>query len=390
LEDCLGSAEFFALYGAAQLNSGNVAEATESLERALLLRPEYGAAQIDYAQALFLQGQLFSALELNEVLLSRTDLPPELQVIIQSRQQFWQSLTTEKSAQLDVLAGHDSNLNGAPDPDQITLTLSGEPVLLALNEEFRPQSGPYLNFRLGGRYRQLAPQYQHSWLTEVRGRISEDADTDLLQLDSRYTFVRPDRNQSWQVDAGVGYLQFGGSSLYTAADVRVRYQRASRLTCKPYYGLALQQQYFHGQTQLNALESKASAGVVCPIVSSSGSQQLGAEFSVLANTANESERPGGDRNGWQVNLDWRVSLPVGEFRSQLSHTRLNDSDGYTPLLADGAKRSLSRSYVLLQYRRPIRRDMTFLLNVYHQNQSSNLDLFRSVDSTLEIGISLAL
>ena len=403
LEDCLENAEYFALYGAAQLNSGNVAEATESLERALLLEPEYGAAQIDYAQALYLQGQLFSALELNKALLGREDLPPKLQTIIQSRQRSWQALTTERSAQLDVLAGYDSNLNGAPDPDQITLTLSGGPVLLDLSEEFRPQSGPYLNFRLGNRYRQLAPQHQHNWLTEVRGRVSEDTDSNLLQLDSRYSFIKPGRNQSWQVDAGVGYLQFGGSSLYTAADVRVRYQQPSQLKCTPYYGLALQQQFFHGQTDLNALESKASAGMICPIGNSRGPQQLGVEVSLLTNTANDvrrldanqlptsndSGRVGGDRDGWQVNLDWRASLPIGDFRGQLSHTRFNDSDRYFRLVGGGVRRSLSRSYVLLQYRRPLRPDMTLLLNLYHQNQHSNLELFRSVDTTLEIGVSLA-
>lgn len=390
LEECLESSEFFALYGAAQLNSGNIAEASESLERALLLEPSNGAAQIDYAQALYLQGQLFSALELNEALLERTDLPADLLAVIQARQQNWQSLTTERSAQLDVLAGYDSNLNGAPDPSQITLTLSGEPILLALNEEFRPQSGPYLNFRLGGRYRKLAPRYQHNWLTEVRGRVSEDTGSDLLQFSGRYSFIKPSRAQSWQVDAGVNHLQFGGSSLYTATDVRARYQRASDRRCKPYYGLAVQQQLFQSQNQLNALESKASAGLSCPLASSWGNQQLSFEASFLANTAMESGRLGGDRDGWQLSMDWQVSLPIGEIHSQISHTQLRDSDGYTPLLAGGAARWLERSYALLQYRRVLREDLTLLVNLFYQDQDSNIELFESVDSTFEIGISLAL
>jgi hypothetical protein len=167
--------------------------------------------------------------------------------------------------------------------------------------------------------------------------------------------------------------------------------------------LALQQQFFHGQTDLNALESKASAGMICPIGNSRGPQQLGVEVSLLTNTANDvrrldanqlptsndSGRVGGDRDGWQVNLDWRASLPIGDFRGQLSHTRFNDSDRYFRLVGGGVRRSLSRSYVLLQYRRPLRPDMTLLLNLYHQNQHSNLELFRSVDTTLEIGVSLA-
>ena len=56
---CLRSSEYYALLGAAQLNSGKLDVASESLERALLLDPTNGAAQIDYAEALYAAGQLF-------------------------------------------------------------------------------------------------------------------------------------------------------------------------------------------------------------------------------------------------------------------------------------------------------------------------------------------
>ena len=82
-----------------------------------------------------------------------------------------------------------------------------------------------MNFRLGGSYRQLRPDYQHNWRAEVRGRLSEDSESDLLQFDSRYSFIRPGRRQSWQVNTGISHLQFGGSSLYTGLDVSARYQR---------------------------------------------------------------------------------------------------------------------------------------------------------------------
>ena len=56
---CLRSSEYYALFGAAQLNSAQLESASESLERALLLDPNNGAAQIDFASALFTSGQLF-------------------------------------------------------------------------------------------------------------------------------------------------------------------------------------------------------------------------------------------------------------------------------------------------------------------------------------------
>ena len=67
---CLRSSEYYALLGAAQLNSGKLDVVSESLVRALLLDTTNVAAQIDYAEALYAAGQLFPALQLNETLLA--------------------------------------------------------------------------------------------------------------------------------------------------------------------------------------------------------------------------------------------------------------------------------------------------------------------------------
>lgn len=390
MPECLESAEYYALYGAAQLNSGEVSESMESLERALLLDPLNGGAQIDYAQALFLQGDLFAALELNDRLLDREDLPANVRGILETRQRAWRAVTSQRLIQLDILAGFDENLNNAPSPDEITLTLSGEDVVLALNPDFRPVSGPYLNMRLGARFRQLAPDYQHNWLLEARGRVSEDSQSDQLQLDTRYAFVRPGRRQSWQLDAGMSHLLFGGSPLYTATETSARYLPFSSRRCKPYYGFALQHQLFHNNSRLNALEAKASAGLNCPVESGLGTQQVIVELAALENAALKAVRPGGDRHGWQANMNWRIPLASGDFISQLSHTRLDDRDGYNPLLANGDERWLDRTYLLMQYRRQLSTDTTLLFNFFHQYQRSNIELFDNTDTTIEVGISLAL
>lgn len=390
MPECLESSEYFALLGDAQINNGDIAESLETLERALLLEPTNGAAQIDYAQALFLQGQLFAALELNSLLLLREDLPATAKPLLQQRQQTWQALTRQSSILFDVMAGYDNNLNSAPDPSQITLTLSGEPILLTLDSKFRPVSGPYLNLRLAGRYRQLAPQHQHNWLAQVRSRVSEDSQSDTIQLDTRYAFVRPDRRHSYQLNAGISHLLFGGSPLYTAVETTARYSPDSSLRCKPYYDLALQYQLFHDNSRLNGVEGKASSGFNCPFDSSWGRQQLSFELGLLENTAVKAGRLGGNRSGYQLNLNWQLPVPTGQIISQLSHTRLIDRDGYNPLLANGAERWIERSYLLIQYRRQLSSRSAFVINLFHQNQRSNIELFQSIDTTAEIGISLAL
>ena len=390
MSECLESSEYFALLGAAQLNSGLIAEAAESLERALLLDPDNGAAQIDYSQTLYESGQIFSALDLNRQLLARQDLPSNLETMLLARQENWTSQTRQLGFQLDLLAGYDNNLNGAPSPDQITLTLSGESVILPLNPDFRTISGPYMSFRLGSRYRQLAPDHQTNWTTQVQGRFSEDSDSDILQIDSRYAFIKPGRQRSWQLDAGVSNLFFGGDALYTAIEGRARYQPRSQFRCRPYYGMAIQQQLFHDQSNLNALESKASAGLNCPLSDTPNGQTVTAEASALLNKAANSGRPGGDRSGWQASIEWQYPSPIGLFLAQLNYTSIDDRDAYSPLLAGGAERWLERSYALLQYRRPVNmlgRNATFMTNLFHQDQRSNIELFRTVDTTFEVGLS---
>lgn len=390
VQRCLLSSEYFALLGAAQLNAGNLADALESLERALLLDSANGGAQIDYAQALYLQGQLFSALELNGQVLARGDVPEDLRAMLQSRQDSWQSMTRQFGLQADLLLGYDNNLNGAPSPGQITLTLSGESIILPLNPEFRPVRGPYLNARLGARYRQLAPQHQHNALVELKGRVSEDKASDLLQLSSRYAYIRPGARRSWQLNTGISQLFFGGSALYTATELGGRFVANSGQSCAPYVMAATQHQLFHNQNNLDAIESKLGAGVSCPMSHNAGrQQQLAVEFAALNNSPLRSDRPGGSRNGWQMNLEWQMAVDSGLLIGQLNHTVLDDKRGYSALLADGAARSLRRSYVLLQYQRPLAERTQLLINIYHQNQRSNLELFRSTDSTVEIGVSLA-
>ena len=390
MTQCLRSTEYFALRGAAQLNSGMVAESLDSLERALLLDPDNGAAQIDYAEALFQQGQLFSALALNEQILDRGDLPANLQPALAARQETWQSMTKQTSFQADLLAGYDTNLNGAPDPDLITLTLSGEPVFLPLSEEFRPVSGPYLNPRLGMRYRQLAPDHQHNFSAEIRGRASEDQESDLFQLGARYAFVKPGPASSWQVGTGMSHLFFGGSALYSATEASGRYQWNRPGACRPFTTLAAQHQLYHEQQRLNSLEAKASAGLSCPRTGENSQQQWNIDIGWVHSEPLRSGRPGGVREGWQINMDWQANWQDNTFRALVNHTQLDDRRGYSPLLAGGAARWLERSYVLLQYRRPLNwavQDTSLLVNLYHQLQRSNIELFRTYDNTFEVGFS---
>ncbi len=393
LRQCLQSAEYFSLIGAAWLNGGLLPEAVEALERALLLDPGNGAAQIDYAEALYRQGQLFPAIELNDRILDRPDLPANLRPALERRREEWRALTRQTSYRGDFLLGYDSNLNGAPDPGQVTLTIAGENVLLALGEEFVTRSGPYANAGLSARHRRLAPGHQHNFIAEIQGRLSDDRNTDLLQFDARYSFVRPRRAQSWQFDSGVRSLAFGGKALFTAADFQARYSVSPVFTCRPFFDAAAQYQLFHDQSWLNAFDTRLGGGFACPLGNGTASLgSLGIEAALLDSQAIKFDRPGGDRQGWQLAANWQYPLPNGLIRAVINHTRLDDGDSYSPLLDAGAPRWLNRSYMLLQYRRGVSingASSELLVNFYHQQQDSNIGLFDTSDTTFEIGFSFA-
>lgn len=397
LPRCLRDSDYFALLGAAQMNTGRLNEALESLERALLIEPRNGGAQIDYAEALYRQGQLFSALELNQQIMRRDDVPEHLATLLSERQQAWRGMTRQWGYQADILTGYDNNLNGAPSPNQITLTLSGENVVLPLNPDFQSVEGPFMNVRLGARYRQLAPAHQHNLLIELRGRVSEDTSSDLLQLDTRYAFIKPEQSHSWQATLGMSHLFFGGSPLYTATEAGGQYQfeqnwlQTDSGSCRPFAAAAAQHQLFHDQSNLNALESKVGGGLNCQISSRIGRQLVLPAFSLLYNDAlrhGGSARAGGSRSGWQASMDWQLELASGVLITQLNHTHMDDSQSYSPLLAGGARRWIKRSYALVQYRQPLAQRTNLMINLYHQEQRSNLELFRSRDSSVEIGINI--
>ena len=93
LDDCYENSEYFALLGAAQVDIGDLFRALENLERSLLLEPQNGSAAFDYAEVLFRQGQVISALEINDQLSERDDLPVGMDELIAARSRHWRAYT---------------------------------------------------------------------------------------------------------------------------------------------------------------------------------------------------------------------------------------------------------------------------------------------------------
>jgi tetratricopeptide (TPR) repeat protein len=382
---CLESSEYYLLLGTAELNSGYVEAALEALERALLLEPDNNSAAVVYAQALYVDGQLFAALELNEQVLQREGLPADLVVPLRERQEAWRAQTRRHTYSADLALGYDDNLNGAPASSDFTLTLPGGILQGALGEQFRPLSGPYANFRLGGYYQQLGPYRTHELIYGVRNRQSDTSDAELLQTDFRYGLAIPLRRYRWDLSASSTHLLYGGSPLFTASDARVRLRRVND-GCQPLAEVSVQHQAYHQQRLTTGFEIGLTGGVECQLAGRD--IRFGIETGPVRNEALKSGRPGGDRDGWVLRLTWQQALAGGALRAQLNLANLQDATGYSPVLQNGARREIYSRQFRVQYLRPLQQNLTLQLNFSHQRQGSNLAPFENRGTAADIGVTL--
>ena len=392
LSQCSDSSEYFALLGTAQLRGSDLARGLESLELALLLDPGNGAALVDYAEVLFQQGQVLAALEINQQLLSRDDLPAGLEDSLRDRQRRWRRFTNQTTFEASILGGYDDNLNSAPMARELALTLSGESVLLQVSPEFQPASGAYLNFALAGTNNAVWSETATRFSGQVRGRFSENSKHDLVQASTRFALAERADETRWNVELGFDHLVYGANSLFSSADLRASYLLAAGEVCRAYSRGAVQYQIYHGQSWLSGLESKLGLGLDCNVSGQGPLNRLGVEASGLHNKELKSGRLGGDRQGWQINFAWQRQLGMGLALFQYTYTRMEDEEGYSPLFAGGVVRDEHRDSVYLQYRRPapiLGSKAQIVANIYYHSQRNTIDLFQTSGTSVEIGISWA-
>jgi hypothetical protein len=267
------------------------------------------------------------------------------------------------------------------------LTLSGEPVTLSLSDEFQSISGPYGSVQFGGQFRWLAPSHQHDWVSEVRERRGADKRSDILQFQSRYSFTRSQRARGWRAGGRVAHVSFGGNALFSSAGLDGRYQLNGTGSCNSAISVEGQRQHFSQQRSLDALEARVALSLTCGnnITLRGFESGFGLELGLIGNQAIRSNRPGGNRDGWQLSAQWQGN----GYLMQFSRTTLDDSRSYSPILAGGASRSIARDQVIMQHRRPFklgRVAASLHINFFHREQESNIKLFSANETAIEIGL----
>lgn len=392
LEPSCGRVATFAAYrGAVALALGRAAEAAEHLELALLLDPKLAVAQVDYARALTLLGDTTSAAALWRQLLGRADLPPQLRSEIERRVA---ALALPEPGrpwrwygEVGLRAGYDTNLNSATSATELALTFPDGDLSLPLDPSSRAVAGSaaWLDGRAQG-LRSLGNGLQLEVRAEARLRGTNESGLSYRQLDADAAVHRYVAGGMYSVTLGAGDLFFGGADLQ-------RIVRASALRswfdtrCVARLGAEAELRRYGANPILDGTFAGVVAGGQCVWPSW---PWLGTALRWGVDRPDDPLRPGAERTRFDGRLQaqWRIG-ELGFLLTTVSWQREADRSGYSPILADGARRWIERSGLTLEWSRPAPalgpawQLVAVAEGVY---QRSNIALFELRGLTLQAGI----
>lgn len=387
---CLSSADFLAYFGAIELRTGRVSSALDTLERALLLNPQHGAAQMDYAQVLYFSGDPFAAQSLNQHLLNNPNLPPVIRQQIKANQKVLSKRLNTFTHQLSLNAGYDSNLNTSPSLSNLTLTLDGEEWLLELAKGMQPRSGAVLSLGASSQYTQRSANSSHSLQLGLNSRLSENSEDNQHQLSARYQH----QNQLFgggQLKHNLALigLDHGGKHIFSTleaqqewqpAKTKIKFDNNDNCQFAPHHTLGYQD--FPGRSHLNAIEYRLTPALNCTF----NTTELRFSGGAMLNYALNNDRAGGHRVGTEFTVHWQQPLFRGRLQAQARYTQWQDAEGYSPTMRNNARRSVERQQFSVAYLLPLSSNLLLSAQAAMQHQDSNLEVFEYRSRQLDIGI----
>lgn len=143
VEERAGDLRFDVYYGIAAVDTGHVAEGAFALERVLMRQPGLDRARLEYARALYLQGDDRRAQRQFEIVLAHD--PPagvvdRVERYLAAMERRADRYRTKVTGYLGTELGYDDNVNRAPDAEAIDIVLG----TLVLDEDSREQDDTFL------------------------------------------------------------------------------------------------------------------------------------------------------------------------------------------------------------------------------------------------------
>jgi tetratricopeptide (TPR) repeat protein len=376
LDQCLDRADFYAYRGVLFLSLGRVAQAVESLERALLLNPDMPGVQLDYAQALAQGGERRSAGALLSGLLERPDLHPDFRGFLETQRSALLRPRWLYGLRVTSQLGHESNLNSAPSTRFFTLTPTSGDITLELDPASRPRKGAaWLNSLSATGFTDLGAGQAIFVLGDIRTRQSRDQ-TDYLQAEGSVVWRSPtsfallERGSHLTIRAGASQFDFGGKTLFQGLRTEIGAEFPTG-DCRIRGGLAREGRSFP--------DSPANDGSYLGLVVSAHCMQGEHMISLHLNTGQDrpdrASRPGGEQRRSEVGLGWSRDFDKVGFHLIGAYSWARDDQPYSPLIANGAIRRLDRYLLRGEMRVAIDRRWQWVVTVEDSRQSGNITLF---------------
>jgi tetratricopeptide (TPR) repeat protein len=393
---CQKDAMFLATLGQRLNAQGRYLEAADHLERALMLDANLKDAQLSYAIALTGSGDILSATALLDQMLGDPGLPEALRPLIQKQKaalidvsagsrfaslvasgtEAWQSRFT-----LAARVGYDSNLMGSPNLGSLALTLSGQTLVLALDESYLARGGSYT--RADAQFdlqRRAADGSRWDAVASLRTRYSAT----LSEAGSAQADLLLERSQSQPgalgqyFNASVSALESKAGMHYIAAGLAAGalWHGSAVAACQARVGAEWQARNYLANPVLSGRYAGVAGYWSC--AKPSGLQWL-LGLKTGRDAAQDLARPGGDQIQNTVRLAGFMPLaPPGQrgLLLEFEQSHQTDASGYSPIIDSGGIRSVSRRAARLEYQQPLALGAQWLLGVERVAQSSSLTLFQ--------------
>lgn len=392
-------------------------DARIALREVVRLDPDFAGAWLDLALATYAVGDLAQAEELLDTLEARFAVPPPLAALISELRRRIEARATAH-APVDVWGwrrrftadlGHDSNANAGLASHELTLTLPGGALVLPLARGVRARADNFAQTGLsvaaarshgtgaleltgGVNGRRNASQTAFDTV-ELRGGIAWASAAPLPAGGLWGALPGP-----WRVHADVEQLRLGGNALSERRALGAEHLWPTA-PCRPRASIEIEQRSYPVAHTLDATYLWLGGGLRCPASFGPASRELGLQIRLGDARARHgpgsmSARPGGDSHHLELTAihewAWRGSAGTQALQALVQWERVRDTDGYSPLLDNGAHRNVDRSTLGLTWSVPLpvgaTRGWRAVLGAQQFRQSASLRPFDLSGRIVQLGV----
>jgi len=386
--------------GVSALKERRYEDARDLLLRVVAADPAFAGAWLDLAIAAYGAGDIVQAEEFLGILEARFALPDAISRGVANLRERMQAVLPAPSGWVwrtvaQAGGGYDSNANAGLAVRDLTLTFPGGGVSLPLSPSLKPRSDAYAmaSVATDGVRKEGGGQLEVAVLLKGRGNAAvRDFNTLEMQGSLAFSSNAPAFDGTWgrwlpgpwRTAITIQHLRLGGSTLLNSLAFSAMHAW-SRLPCGPQSSLEIDLREFPAAPNLDSRLFWLGASAACPtpVWGSSGGWngrlRLGHE-GARRNMGADSGRPGGST--WHLEAaathHWVWDGRGGPHRLEalLQWSEAQDTDGYSPLLADNERRHVRRITAGLSYSFPVRQGWLGTLAVQGFRQNSNLALFK--------------